>query len=65
MKKLIARIKASRIERHRLYFAAVLPPTPPPVVFEFAGLYQQLSEINNHLAELVAIEQRRERQRSA
>ena len=47
------------------FFADVLPPfpTPPaPVLFEFTGLQKQLEELNTHLAELVRIEQRRERQ---
>ncbi len=63
--------KRPTLKQHLAKFLAdVLPPAPvppappvppPPIIFEFAGLQKQLSDLNDHLTELVRIEQKRER----
>jgi hypothetical protein len=45
------------------FLADVLPPQPPPVLFEFAGLQAQLERLNNSLDTLRTIELKREAQR--
>jgi hypothetical protein len=43
--------------------AEILPPAPPPVLFEFTGLQGQLERLNTSIDTLRTIELKREAQR--